>query len=127
VEHSRAGIFKMVTGLAAIMGRESSLRIVLVFARIAVAGSEGVLQATVQRELGMALPGGGAIPPAVLTRAVQSLSSLGLISRSIDKTDGRHHVLRITDKGSAVLSAEPPAQVSCSVSNTRNSFAHSAL
>ena len=97
MDYSRANTFKTVTELAAMIGRSSTLTTALVFTRIAMDGSAGMLHATVQRELG--------IPPAVLTRCVQTLSSLGLISRGIDIADGRHHVLRITDKGRASLAA----------------------
>jgi DNA-binding MarR family transcriptional regulator len=88
-------LFRSVTGLAGAIGRDATITVALVFTRVSTAGTSGVLQATVQRELD--------IPPAVLTRRVQTLSSLGLISRGIDSTDGRHHVLRITDKGQAAL------------------------
>jgi DNA-binding MarR family transcriptional regulator len=111
-------LFRSVAEIAEAIGRDSTMTLALVFTRVANAGSEGLLQATVQRELD--------ISPAVLTRAVQALVSLGLISRSIDNADGRHHILRITGKGSAVLRAEPPSPVCCYVRETRNSFAHSA-
>jgi DNA-binding MarR family transcriptional regulator len=94
-------LFRSVAEIAEAIGRDSTMTMALVFTRIANNGSEGMLQATVQRELG--------ISPAVLTRAVQTLSGLGLISRSIDSADGRHHVLRLTEKGHAVLSAVPRA------------------
>jgi DNA-binding MarR family transcriptional regulator len=90
-------LFRSVAEIAGAIGRDSTMTTALVFTHVANAGSEGVLQATVQRELG--------IPPAVLTRTVQTLSKLRLISRSIDNADGRHHVLRITDKGRAALGA----------------------
>jgi DNA-binding MarR family transcriptional regulator len=94
-------LFRSVAEIAEAIGRDSTMTMALVFTRVVNAGSEGMLQATVQRELG--------IPPAVLTRVVQTLAGRGLISRSIDSTDGRHHILRITEKGQAVLSAEPRA------------------
>lgn len=90
-------LFRSVAEIAEAIGRDSTMTMALVFTRVANAGSGGMLQATVQREL--------RIPPAVLTRTVQTLSGLGLISRSIDNADGRHHVLRITDKGRASLAA----------------------
>jgi DNA-binding MarR family transcriptional regulator len=88
-------LFRSVAEIAGAIGRDSTMTTALVFTRVANSGSSGMLQATVQRELG--------IPPAVLTRAVQTLSKLGLISRGIDSADGRHHVLRLTDKGRAAL------------------------
>jgi DNA-binding MarR family transcriptional regulator len=99
VDYSRAAIFKTVAEIAGAIGRDSTMTTALVFTRVANAGSEGTLQATVQRELG--------IPPAVLTRAVQTLSGRGLISRGIDSSDGRHHILRLTDNGRAALGPPP--------------------
>jgi len=106
-------LFRSVAEIAEAIGRDSTMTLALVFTRVANAGTEGALQATVQRELG--------IPAAVLTRAVQTLSGRGLISRTIDSTDGRHHVLRITDKGQAALG---PRGAACAVRENRNLFAH---
>jgi DNA-binding MarR family transcriptional regulator len=101
---SSALFFKLVQDLTAAIGRDSPLTLALVFARIAIAGPEGVLQATVEREL--------KLPSAVLTRSVQTLSGLhygknkpglGLITRTIDSADGRHRILWLTEKGRAVL------------------------
>lgn len=100
---SAARIYRLVTELTAAIGRDSPLTLALVFSRVAVAGSEGILQATVQRELNLS--------PAVLTRSVQTLSGLhygknkpglDLIARTIDTADCRHHVLRLTEKGRAI-------------------------
>jgi DNA-binding MarR family transcriptional regulator len=101
---SSALIFKLVQDLTAAIGRDSPLTLALVFARVAIAGPEGVLQATVEREL--------KLPSAVLTRAVQTLSGLhygknkpglDLITRTIDNADGRHRVLRLTERGCAIV------------------------
>jgi DNA-binding MarR family transcriptional regulator len=101
-----AGVFKLVAELTAAIGRDSPMTLALVFARVAVSGSEGVLQATVEREL--------KLPPAVLTRSVQTLSGLhygknkpglDLISRSIDDADCRHRILRLTAKGQSLQAA----------------------
>ena len=113
-------LFRSVAEVAGAIGRDSTITLALVFTRVAHNGSEGVFQATVQRELD--------ISPAVLTRCVQTLSGLGLISRSIDSTDGRHHVLRITDKGQAALGLRgttvAPLGAACTVGKNRNFFAH---
>lgn len=101
----RSAAFKLMTELTAVIGRDSPLTLALVFTRVAIAGPEGVLQATVEREL--------KLPSAVLTRSVQTLSGLhygknkpglDLITRTIDDADGRHRILRLTAKGTAALS-----------------------
>jgi DNA-binding MarR family transcriptional regulator len=97
-------IFKAIAALAAAIGRDYPITLALVFSRVAAAGDSGVLQATVQRELDLA--------PAVLTRSVQTLShlhfakakpGLGLIERTIDRSDQRHKTLRLTDKGKSLI------------------------
>lgn len=100
-----ARIFKLVAELTAAIGRDSPLTLALVFARVAIAGTEGVLQATVEREL--------KLPSAVLTRSVQTLSGLhyqknkpglDLITRTIDNADCRHRILRLTERGRSLVS-----------------------
>jgi DNA-binding MarR family transcriptional regulator len=90
--------------LTTVIGRDSPLTLALVFTRVAIAGPEGVLQATVEREL--------KLPSAVLTRSVQTLSGLhygkskpglDLITRTIDSADCRHRILRLTEKGRAII------------------------
>jgi DNA-binding MarR family transcriptional regulator len=93
-------LFRSVAEIAEAIGRDSTITLALVFTRVANNGSEGTLQATVQRELDLS--------PAVLSRCAQTLSGLGLISRSIDSADGRHHVLRLTEKGHATFSRCKP-------------------
>lgn len=104
--YTRYSVFKMMANLAAVIGRDSSLTIALVLVRVAAAGDSGVLQATLQRELD--------ISGAALSRSVQTLSDLrygkskpglGLIARTLDDVDGRHHVLKLTKQGLAALEA----------------------
>lgn len=87
--------FKTVATLADGIGRGSALTVAVVFARVGSAGSSGLLQSSIQRELKLA--------PAVMTKTVQTLSALDLINRSIDNTDSRHRVLRLTEKGQALV------------------------
>jgi DNA-binding MarR family transcriptional regulator len=93
-------LLRVITVIAEAVGRDSSLTLALVFARVAAAGPSGVLQVTVQRELGLT--------DSVLTRSVQTLSNLhygkqraglDLIYREIDSADCRHRILRATPKG----------------------------
>jgi DNA-binding MarR family transcriptional regulator len=100
-------LFNVVRELSGVIDREFPITVALVFLRVAEAGPEGVLQATVMREL--------RLPESVLTRIVQSLSDgkqlkpgLGLITRAIDSADGRHRILRVTTKGEALARAAEP-------------------
>jgi len=96
--------------LTAQLDRDSPITVALVYARVAVAGPQGVLQATLAREL--------KLPESVVTRAVQALSrgnpanqrpGLELIAQTFDSADSRHRVLRLTEKGIALaLSLEAP-------------------
>lgn len=106
---TRCSIFKLVAEITEAIGRDSPLTLALVFTRVAMAGPEGVLQATVEREL--------KLPSAVLTRSVQTLSGLhygknkpglGLIARTIDNADCRHRILRVTEKGQSLQAALLP-------------------
>ncbi len=93
-------LFETIRALAAEIGSDVTLTVPLVFARIAQAGPDGMLQASIQRELNL--------PPAVLTRAVQTLVTLDLVAQTIDAADGRHRVLRITDKGAKLAGGTLP-------------------
>jgi DNA-binding MarR family transcriptional regulator len=88
-------VYKTVATLAARIGRNSPFTVALVFARVASAGGAGLLQATVQREFNLA--------PAVVTKIVQTLVALDLISRWIETGDSRYRVLRLTEKGRALV------------------------
>ena len=102
-------LWAVLSTLAEYIDRDSPITLLLVFGRIAAAGPTGVLQATVQRELGL--------PDSVLTRAVKALSGgntakgrsgYGLITQTLDYADTRHRVLRITDKGAELLQRAYP-------------------
>jgi DNA-binding MarR family transcriptional regulator len=103
---SNLAMYRFMKALSQGIDRDFPITLALVFSRVVAAGDSGVLQATVQRELDL--------PSAVLTRSVQTLSSLhygkareglGLIARSIDGPDGRHRTLRLTEKGEALAAA----------------------
>ena len=104
-------LFRTVSALAAGLNRESSITVALVFGRVASAGETGLLQATVQREFNLA--------PAVVTKTVQTLVTLELISRSIDDADSRHRILRLTEKGRVLVES-----ISGGRASLRNSDAH---
>lgn len=99
-------MFRFMKAITEGIDRDFPITLALIFSRVAAAGDAGVLQATVQRELDL--------PPAVLTRSVQTLSAshfakqregLGLIARTIDSADGRHRTLRLTAKGDALAAS----------------------
>jgi DNA-binding MarR family transcriptional regulator len=108
-------IFRLMKELSACIGQDLPMTIALVFSRIAAAGTEGVLQATVQREL--------ALSGAAMSRSVQTLSvlhwektlpGLDLIARSFDSRDCRQRVLRLTAKGEALVAKVTEAAPRCS-------------
>lgn len=87
--------FRVVAGLAAAVGRDAPVTVALVFARIGAAGPSGVLQATLAREL--------RVSDAALSRALRALEVRGVVSTMPDPADGRHRIVRVTDKGAEVI------------------------
>lgn len=98
--HNLNSALSLLKSLADEMDRDTTLTLPLVFLRIAQAGSEGVDQGQVMRDL--------KIDASSMTRTVQSLGEvhylkkrpgLGLVERAFDAADNRLRTLRLTPKG----------------------------
>lgn len=94
----------VVRALADALGKDVSLSIGAIFARVAVAGDAGVDMGQLAEDLGLSSP--------AVSRAVQSLgrihysktrAGLDLVEREVDPVDNRRRVLRLTPAGHEVL------------------------
>jgi DNA-binding MarR family transcriptional regulator len=104
VLNQAATLFKVIQTIAGEIDQDLPLTYVLVFARVARAGAEGIDQGKVQDEL--------KLNSSTISRTAQGLGDihyqkakpgLGLVERQMNLTDNHKRTLRLTPKGERLM------------------------